>query len=154
MKNILIDNPSFYLEILKVNNSIMCEYNKNKLPDKINDPNNYKEDFELELLSRDNVSKISKGTKIFFIGEKDNEFNIKKSGDFEKIDFSNLLIYLDIKGEVKEYSMKEYFFYFSLESSVERGFMIDLLKALETGKIKKRDKSIKRVVKKKKSLNF
>ena len=132
----------------------MCEYNKNTFPDKINDPNNYKEDFELELLSRDNVSQLTQDKKVFYLGKYDNEFNIKKSGDFKKIDFSNLLIYLDIKGKVKEYSMKEYFFYFSLESSVERGFMVDLLKALETGKIKKRDKSIKRVVKKKKTLNF
>jgi hypothetical protein len=132
----------------------MCEYNRNTLPNKINDPNNYKEDFKLELLSRDNVSKLLKETKVFYIGVTDNEFNIKKSGDFEKIDFSKLVIYLDIKGKVKEYSMKEYFFYFSLGGSVERGFMVDLLKALETGKIKKRDKSIKRIVKKKKSLNF
>ena len=132
----------------------MCEYNKNKLPTKIYDPNNYEEDFELELLSRDNISKLTKGKKVFYLKETDAEFNIKQSGDFEKIDFSKLLIFLKVKDEIKEYSMKEYFFYYSLESSVERGFMIDLLKALETGKIKKRDKSIKRVVKKKKTLNF
>ena len=132
----------------------MCEYNKNTLPEKINDPNNYKEDFELELLSRDNIFQLTQGKKVFYLDKYDNEFNIKKSGDFKKIDFSSLLIYLDIKGKVKEYSMKEYFFYFSLESSVERGFMVDLLKALETGKIKKRNKLIKRVVKKKKTLNF
>ena len=132
----------------------MCEYNSNKQPENIIDPNNYLDDFELELLSRDNICNLTHGKKVFYLGINQNELSIKQSGDFEKADFSKCCLLLNVKDVIKEYSMKEYFFYYSTENSAERSFMVDLLKALETGKIKKRDKTKEIKIKKKRTLNF